>query len=62
VKQRDPLPLRDLTQILVVDDQAFVRKTIRSMLTDKTGWQLSEAENGKVAVEITKKQQPDVLV
>jgi DNA-binding NarL/FixJ family response regulator len=51
-----------LTTVLVVDDQAFVRKTIRSMIADKTGWQLCEAENGKVAVDVTKKNQPDVVV
>jgi two-component system, NarL family, invasion response regulator UvrY len=48
--------------ILIVDDQALVRRSIRSMLADKTGWQLHEAENGKVAVDVTKKNQPDVVV
>jgi CheY-like chemotaxis protein len=32
------------------------------MLADKTGWQLSEAENGKAAVDATKQKQPDVVV
>ena len=48
--------------ILIVDDQAFVRRSIRSMLADKTGWQVCEAENGKVAVDETKKNPPDVGV
>jgi len=32
------------------------------MLATKTGWQVCEAENGKVAVDVTKKKQPDVVV
>jgi DNA-binding NarL/FixJ family response regulator len=48
--------------ILIVDDQALVRRTIRSMLADKTGWQLREAENGKVALGVAKKNPPDVVV
>jgi YesN/AraC family two-component response regulator len=48
--------------ILIVDDQALVRRTIRSMIADKTAWQVCEAENGKVALDVTKKKQPDVVV
>lgn len=51
-----------MTRILVVDDQAFVRQTIRLMLEDRTAWELSEAENGKVALEVAKKEKPDVVV
>ena len=51
-----------MTQILVVDDQNFVRKTIRSMIAAKSAWKVCEAENGKVAVDVTKKKQPDVVV
>lgn len=50
------------TTVLVVDDQAFVRRTIRSMLAHKTGWQLCEAENGEVAIDVTRKKKPDVVV
>jgi DNA-binding NarL/FixJ family response regulator len=60
--QRCPLRWRDVTRVLVVDDQAFVRKTIRSMLADKTSWILSEAQNGKVALDLAKKNHPDVVV
>jgi DNA-binding NarL/FixJ family response regulator len=48
--------------ILIVDDQALVRRTIRSMLADETGWHVHEAENGKVALDFMKKKQPDVVV
>jgi DNA-binding NarL/FixJ family response regulator len=51
-----------LTTVLVVDDHAFVRRTIRSMLGHKTGWRLCEAENGKVAIDVVKQKQPDVVV
>jgi len=50
------------TKILIADDQDFVRKSIRSMLVNKTAWQVCEAENGKVAVDVTKAKQPDVAV
>ena len=54
--------LSELAHILVVDDQPLVRRTIRSMLADKTGWKLSEAENGKVALDLTKQNPPDVVL
>jgi DNA-binding NarL/FixJ family response regulator len=50
------------TKILIADDQDFVRKSIRSMLVDKTTWQVCEAENGKVAVDVAKRKQPDIVV
>jgi two-component system, chemotaxis family, chemotaxis protein CheY len=51
-----------MTAILIVDDQAFVRRTIRSMIADKTAWEVCEAANGQVAVDVTTKKQPDVVV
>ena len=48
--------------MLVVDDQSVVRRNIRSLLADKTGWLLSEAENGKVAVDLTRQNRPDIVV
>jgi two-component system chemotaxis response regulator CheY len=39
-----------------------VRRNIRSVLADQTAWQLYEAENGKTAVDLTKKDHPDVVV
>jgi DNA-binding NarL/FixJ family response regulator len=32
------------------------------MLEDKTAWEVREAENGKVALDVTKKDSPDVVV
>jgi DNA-binding NarL/FixJ family response regulator len=51
-----------MTNVLVVDDHEIVRRSIRSMLADGTGWELREAENGRVAVDLTKKERPDVVV
>ena len=48
--------------MLVVDDQSVVRRNIRSLLAEQTGWLLSEAENGKVAVDLTRKNRPDIVV
>jgi len=51
-----------VTSVLVVDDQSVVRRNIRSLLAEQTGWLLSEAENGKVAVDLTRKNRPDIVV
>lgn len=51
-----------VTNVLVVDDHAIVRRSIRSLLSNETGWELREAENGKIAVDLTRKKQPDVVV
>ena len=51
-----------MTSVLVVDDHAAVRRSICSLLSDETGWELRQAENGKVAVDLTQKQRPDIVV
>jgi DNA-binding NarL/FixJ family response regulator len=51
-----------VTRVLVVDDHTYVRRNIRSLLADQTAWQLCEAENGKTALDLTKKNYPDVVV
>ena len=49
-------------KILIADDQAFVRTTLRSLLASKTGWKIYEAADGKEAVDETKRLKPDVAV
>lgn len=49
-------------RILVVDDQPLVRRTLRSLLAQQRHWQISEAENGKVALERIRSEKPDVVV
>jgi DNA-binding NarL/FixJ family response regulator len=53
-----PLPAK----ILVADDQQFVRRTLRSLLTQQSHWKVYEAENGKVALERIRKEKPQVAV
>jgi DNA-binding NtrC family response regulator len=53
-----PLPAK----ILVADDQQFVRRTLRSLLTRQSHWKIYEAENGKVALERIRKEKPQVAV
>jgi CheY-like chemotaxis protein len=49
-------------KILVVDDQPLVRYTVRHFLARQSGWEIYEAENGKVAVDRTREIRPDVVV
>ena len=47
--------------VLVVDDAAFMRVTIKNML-EKNGYNVvAEAENGKVAVQRYKELKPDIV-
>lgn len=46
---------------LVVDDDPTIRKVIRRTL-EKNQWKVSEAENGKTALESIFKNKPDVII
>jgi len=49
--------------ILIVDDHAFIRRGIRSILQDSPDWNVSgEAENGRDAVRLAKELKPDVIL
>jgi two-component system, chemotaxis family, chemotaxis protein CheY len=48
--------------ILVVDDQDFVRETLRLLLAQQTHWRIYEAENGKIALDRIREIHPDVVV
>lgn len=49
-------------KILLVDDAAFMRTTIKNCLT-KAGYEnLLEAGDGKQAVEIFQKEKPDLII
>ncbi len=51
------------SSILIVDDNALIRRLIRSYIELHSDWHVcGEAENGKVAVEKVKDLQPDVVV
>ena len=50
-----------MARVLIVDDAAFMRISIKNMLT-KNGYEVvGEAENGLVAVEMYKELQPDIV-
>jgi DNA-binding NarL/FixJ family response regulator len=50
-------------QILIADDHELVRKGLRTVLEDHAGWVVcGEAANGRQAVEMAKKLQPDMIV
>jgi DNA-binding NarL/FixJ family response regulator len=53
-----PIPAK----ILVVDDQQFVRRTLRSLLAQQRHWTIYEAEDGNAAVHRAREVKPDVVV
>src|SRR5258708_25119991 len=48
-------------RVLPVDDDDMVRRSVRAAL-EPIGWQVSEAENGQVAVEALAAARPDVII
>jgi DNA-binding NarL/FixJ family response regulator len=49
--------------ILIADDNASVRKAIRTMLESHAGWQVcGEASNGNEAISLAKKHAPDLII
>jgi DNA-binding NarL/FixJ family response regulator len=52
-----------LLRILIVDDHAVVRRGVRSLLESQPGWEISgEAANGREAVDLAARLQPDIVV
>ncbi|MFT4416841.1 response regulator [Fredinandcohnia humi] len=50
-----------MARILVVDDAKFMRLTLTNILENANHEVVSEAENGKEAVELYKKLRPDLV-
>jgi two-component system response regulator NreC len=49
--------------ILIVDDSALIRRSLRSWIGQDTGWQVcGEAESGKGAIEKVKELRPDIVI
>jgi signal transduction histidine kinase/CheY-like chemotaxis protein len=48
-------------RVLLVDDDDTVRRSVRSAL-EPIGWQVTEAENGQVAVDALATAKPDVII
>lgn len=50
-------------QILIVDDSAYMRNSIRACIEENTNWEVcGEAENGEIAVEKVKTLNPDLVI
>jgi CheY-like chemotaxis protein len=49
--------------ILIVDDNAFIRQSLRACIEQNTDlWVCGEAENGAVALEKIKELKPDIVI
>ena len=49
--------------ILIVDDNAVIRRSLRSCIEENTTWQVcGEAENGQIAVEKVNELNPDIVI
>jgi two-component system chemotaxis response regulator CheY len=57
----EPIQNSTVTNVLIVDDDAFVRAYLRDALAD-TGYFLSEACNGDEAVDLVSSERPDVVL
>ncbi|MEK6374796.1 MAG: MEDS domain-containing protein [Acidobacteriota bacterium] len=49
-------------RILIADDHAVVRRSLRSLLESHPGCTVSEAANGREAVEQTRRLEPDIVL
>ena len=47
-------------KVLVVDDESQIRNLLKEFLTNE-GYEVTLASNGKEAIELTEKEQPDVI-
>lgn len=50
-----------MAKIMIVDDAAFMRITIKNMLQKSEHEVVGEAENGKIAVEKYRELKPDIV-
>ena len=52
-----------MPRVLIVDDHAFIRRGIQSILNSSPGWQFcGEAENGIAAIRMAADLKPDVII
>ena len=50
-----------MKKILIIDDEQINRLLVSSILKPE-GYQIFEAENGKVGIELAKKNNPDLII
>jgi DNA-binding NarL/FixJ family response regulator len=52
-----------MPRVLIVDDHAFVRRGVRTILESFPGWELcGQASDGKEAIEMVEQLKPDVVL
>ena len=51
-----------MKKVLIVDDSAFMRMLLKEKLSFLGQTEILEASNGKQAIEMTKKQKPDLVL
>jgi CheY-like chemotaxis protein len=50
-----------MPSVLIVDDDPFIRKLVSTTLEDVSGFELVEAENGRVALEVAPRVEPQLV-
>lgn len=52
-----------MPRVLIVDDHAFIRRGIQSILNSCPGWEFcGEAENGVAAIRLAAELKPDIII
>ena len=51
-----------MKKVLIVDDSAFMRMLLKEKISNIAQTEILEAANGKEAIEIAKKQKPDLIL
>ncbi len=62
IEIEQPSSPNTLKKLLIVEDDSIVRKMIRRTFEEKTGWQISEAGDGKIALKTLETEFPDVII
>ena len=50
-----------MASVLIVDDDPFIRKLVSTTLEDVAGFELVEAENGREALEVAARVEPQLV-
>jgi CheY-like chemotaxis protein len=56
-----PGQLREKPRVLVTDDDRMIRMLVR-MLLEKEGYEVLEAENGALAIDMARRERPDLML
>jgi CheY-like chemotaxis protein len=50
-----------MASVLIVDDDPFIRKLVATTLEDVAGFELTEASNGREALEVARREPPQLV-